>query len=111
MHSMDIGRVIKKIKSFYDDIKKIELYFYKSHDINIVLEENAIDFIIEQMVVSRMDLMAFYSQLTADFEMGLKLVREKTGRSRFFITRDALLSPETFISNLIRNELSFSQDA
>jgi len=109
MHSMDIGRVIKKIKSFYDDIKKLELYFYKSHDINIVLEEGAIDFIIEQMVVSGMDLKAFYNQLTTDFELGLKLVREKTGRSRFFITRDALLSPETFIRNLIRDELSLSQ--
>ena len=107
MHALEIGKVIRKIKSYYDDIKKIELYFYKSNDINIVLEEGAIDFIIEKMVVSGTELKAFYRQLSADFELGLKLVREKTGRSRFFITREALLDPETFISNLIRDELSF----
>ena len=107
-HPMDIEKVIKKIKSFYDDIKKIELYFYKNHDINIVLDEGAIDFIIERIVISGIDLKAFYSQLTTDFELGLKLVREKTGRNRFFITREALMSPETFISNLIRNELKMT---
>jgi endopeptidase Clp ATP-binding regulatory subunit ClpX len=45
--TLDIGKVIKKIKSHYDEVKKIELYFFKNHDINIVLEEDAIDFIIE----------------------------------------------------------------
>jgi hypothetical protein len=34
------------------------------------------------------------------------LVQEKTGKNRFFITKDALLNPESFISNLIKDELS-----
>jgi len=104
-HIMDTGSVIKKIKSFYDEIKKIELYFFKNHDINIVLEENAIDYIIEQFVTSETLLDDFYKQLTKDFELGLKLVREKTGRNRFFVTRKALIDPESFISELIKNEL------
>ncbi len=103
---MDTGSVIKKIKSFYDEIKKIELYFFKTHDINIVLEEDAIDYIIEQFVISEIHLDAFYKQLTKDFELGLKLVREKTGKNRFFVTRKALLDPESFISELIKDELS-----
>jgi len=102
---MDTGSGIKKIKSFYDEIKKIELYFFKIHDINIVLEEDAIDYIIEQLVTSEIHLDAFYKQLTKDFELGLKLVREKTAKNRFFITRKALLNPESFISELIKDEL------
>ena len=104
-HIMDIGSVIDKIKSFYDKAKKIELYFYKNHDINIVLEEDAIDYIIDQLVSSHVDIENFYKQLTMDFEYGLKLVRDKTGKSRFFITKNALLSPESFISTLIKSEL------
>ncbi|MFH1102554.1 MAG: AAA family ATPase [Pseudomonadota bacterium] len=104
-HIMDVGTAVEKIKSFYDDAKKIELYFYKSHDINIVLEEDAIDFIIDQTVNFQLDLKDFYKKLSADFELGLKLVREKTGKSRFFITREALKSPESFISSMIRDEL------
>jgi len=46
-----------------------------------------------------------YKKLTADFELGLKLVQEKTGRTRFFITREALLNPEAYIGNLIKDEL------
>jgi ATP-dependent Clp protease ATP-binding subunit ClpX len=104
-HIMDVGKAIDKIKSYYDEIKNIELYFFKNHDINIVLEEDAVDFIIDQFENSEIKLEDFYKQLTADFEYGLKLLREKTGRNRFFITKQALLSPEAFISNLIRNEL------
>ena len=104
-HIMDMGKVIDKIKSYYDEIKKIELYFFKNHDINIVMEEDAIDFIIDQFEKSAASFDDFYRQLSADFEYGLKLVREKTGRNRFFITKQALLSPEEFISKLIREEL------
>ncbi len=105
-HIMDIEKVIKKIKSFYDDIKKMELYFFKNHDINIVLEDDAIDYIIDQLENSTSGLEAFYDHISTDFEYGLKLVQEKTGKNRFFITKDALMNPESFISNLIKDELS-----
>jgi len=71
-------------------------------DINIVLEEDAIDFIIEQMVASAIDLDDVYKKIEMDFEHGLKLARERTGRNRFFITRNAILSPEEFVSEMIK---------
>ncbi len=103
---MDVGSAVEKIKSFHDEIKKIELYFYKSHDINIVLEEDAVDYIIDQLINTPLEIKDFYRKLTADFELGLKLVREKIGKSRFFITREALLNPEAHISALIKDELN-----
>jgi ATP-dependent Clp protease ATP-binding subunit ClpX len=107
-HILDIEKAIKKIKTFYDDIKKIELYFFKNHDINIVMEDDAVDFIIDKFEKSTHDLGELYEELSKDFEYGLKLVREKTAKHRFFITKDALMNPEAFISNLIRDELSNS---
>ena len=101
---MNIENVIKRIKSNYDEIKKIELYFFKNHDINIVLEEDAIDFIIEQLIETPITLKDVYNKVNNDFEHGLKLVREKTGRNRFFITRQALLNPEDHISQLIQSQ-------
>jgi len=101
-NSMDIGKVIKKIKSYYDEIKRVELYFFKNHDINIVLEEDAIDFIIEQLIVSSIELNDVYQIIEKDFEHGLKLAREKTGRNRFFITRKAVLDPEGYVADLIK---------
>jgi len=100
-HTLDMESAIRQIRSYYDEVKKIELYFYKNHDINIVLEENAIDYIIEKFVTSNIHLDELYRDLNADFEHGLKLVRQKTGRNRFFITRKALEDPENFIRGLL----------
>jgi endopeptidase Clp ATP-binding regulatory subunit ClpX len=100
-HVLDTGSAIRHIKSCYDEIKNAELYFFKNHDINMVLEEDAIDFIMEMIVESAFTLKDVYPRLNAHFEHGLKLVREKTGRSRFFISRNALLNPEDYIRAMI----------
>jgi ATP-dependent Clp protease ATP-binding subunit ClpX len=102
---MDIENVVKHIKSNYDEIKKIELYFFKNHDINIVLEEDAIDFMMEQLIQVPIHLDDIFKKVNMDFEYGLKLAREKTGHSRYFINREALLDPEAYISRLIQSEL------
>jgi len=103
-HIMDVGTAVGNIKSFSDEIKKIELYFYKNHDINIVLEDDAIHHIIHKIANTDAVFDDIYKQLETDFELGLKLVRDKTGRNRFFLTKDALNNPESYISNLIKGE-------
>lgn len=104
-NTLDIGKVIKKIKSHYDEIKKIELYFFKNNDINIVLEEDAIDFIMEKLIESAFELKDVNEKINQDFQHGLKLARERTNRNRFFITRQALLDPEAYVSELIRDQI------
>ncbi len=99
---VDTGSAVKRIKSYYDEIKNVELYFFKNHDINIVLEEDAIDFIMEMLVENTLEFKDVYPRLNNHFEHGLKLVRDKSGRSRFFITRSALLDPEEYIRGLIK---------
>ena len=98
---MDSGNAVKQIKSYHDDIKNVELYFFKNHDINIVLDEDAIDFIMEMLVESALTPRDVYPKINGHFEHGLKLVREKTGRSRFLITRAALMDPEGYVRGLI----------
>ena len=77
-HVVDTGSAIRHIKACCDEIKNTELYFYKNHDINIVLEEDAIDFLMEMIVESAFELKDVYPKLNNHFEHGLKLVREKT---------------------------------
>ena len=38
---------------------------------------------------------------TRDFEYGLNLIKEKTGQSRFTITREAVQEPEDFLNDLL----------
>ncbi len=100
-HVTDTGRAVRQIKSYYDEIKNAELFFFKHHDINIVLEEDAVDLILEMLVESSLDIRGISAMLNSHFEHGLKLVREKTGRSRFFIPRNGVLDPEGFVRGLI----------
>jgi len=101
-HTMDVENVIRKVKLCSDEIKKMELYFYKSHDINIVMEEDAIDYIIGQVFMEESHMDEFYKRLNLDFEYGLKLVRQKTGKNRFFITREALANPDAYIGEMLK---------
>ncbi len=105
-NAVDINRVIRRIRKYTEEIKKIELYFYKNHGINIVLEEDAIDYMVERIVHNDNTIDQFFNELSESFEHGLKLVREKSGKNRFFITRAALESPETFVAGLIRDNYS-----
>jgi DNA relaxase NicK len=59
---------------------------------------------MEQLIEAPINLKDIYHKVNTDFEHGLKLVRERTGRSRFFISRQALLNPEDYISKMIQNE-------
>ena len=101
----EIGNAVKKIKSFYDKIKKIELDFYSKHDINIVLEEDAVDAILHQLA-SGIDIKNVYKKISDDFEYGFKLIREKTQRNRFFLSEKALTNPENFLNHIIKTEFS-----
>jgi ATP-dependent Clp protease ATP-binding subunit ClpX len=107
-NATDISRIIQKIKGYYDEIKTVEHQFFKSHDVNLVLEGSAIDHVIKNIFGSKINPKELFKQLSDDFEHGLKLVRDKTGRNRFFITRDALMAPEKFIEGLIRGKIQLN---
>ncbi|MFO7557671.1 MAG: AAA family ATPase [Desulfobacterales bacterium] len=100
---VDIGNTLKRVKLHYDEVKTLELYFFNKQDVNIVLEDDAIDYIIEQIVSGMMDFGKFSNRISNDFEYGLRLVKEKTGRNRFFITKEALVEPDSYISNLLKD--------
>jgi len=103
MGTWDVNAVIKKVRGYYDQIKNLEAYFSKTHDLNIVLEEDARDEVILGMDTPQAALGDFYKKLTADFQDGLKLIRDRTGRNDFVIPRGALEDPETFLNNLVKD--------
>jgi len=99
----EVSTILDKMANYYDQVKKVEAYFYKTHDLKISLDENAIDMIIIKMFSSQSALGDFYKELTNDFEYGFKLMRDRTGEDTFVITKEALDSPDEFFSNLIRD--------
>ncbi|MCK4390667.1 MAG: AAA family ATPase [Desulfobacterales bacterium] len=107
----ELNAVMAKIESYYDQIKKVEAYFYKTHKLNIRLDEDAIDIVIQKMFSSPSALGDFYKQLTTNFEYGFKLIRDKVGEDTFVITKEALENPEGFFNNLVKKIYSETPDS
>jgi ATP-dependent Clp protease ATP-binding subunit ClpX len=102
---LDVADAITRVKTLCDDVKQMEMAFLKRNDINVVLEQEAVDAIVERLIVEGKPMADVQRAFFDDFELGLKLIHEKTGRQRFFIGRAALAAPEAYISEMIRTSL------
>jgi len=102
MNACDMNAVMKKISRHHDQIKNIQDYFCETHDLNVTLAEDAVDVVIRQMNASQTGLRKFYKRLTSDFEDGLRLIRDRTGKNTFVISREALDNPEVFLNDLVK---------
>ncbi len=100
-----IGHSVDMIRFYYDEVKRLEMTFFSQNDINIIFEEDSIDFLIDQFIEPSATFDEVFTKLTSDFKLGLKLIQEKTSKNRFFISQEALTDPENFLNNLVRNEL------
>ncbi|MFK5952853.1 MAG: AAA family ATPase [Desulfobacterium sp.] len=105
-HITELGRAVEKIKTHYKSIKQMEQDFFKQHELNIVFEEDAIDFIMEQFIMHEVTSEEITAKIYDDFYDGLSLICQKSGKNRFYISRQALLEHETFLENLIKKEIS-----
>ena len=101
----EIGDAVDKVKSFHEQVKQIEVDIFNSFDLNIIFEEDAVDFIIEQFINHDANAEEIIAQVYEKFYDGLNLVREKTGKRRFFLTESALNNHEPFLDNLIKKEI------
>ncbi|MBU0462267.1 MAG: AAA family ATPase [Proteobacteria bacterium] len=103
---MEIEDVLKKIKKYHDSIKEIEVEVSKSYNLNIIFEEDAIDFLIEQFISHNATIQEILSKIYDNYYDGFNLIREKTGKNRFFLSKNALIDNETYLNDLIRKEIT-----
>ena len=102
---LDLGSAIFRVKDLCERVKQLELDFLKRHDINIVLEPEAVDAVVELLLSGSQTIAGIRNRLSGDFELALKLIRDKTGRHRFFISRAAFEAPQTYLEGLIRDAM------
>jgi len=102
MNTCDINGVMKKIREYYEQLKETQSYFCRTHDLHVSLHEDAVDELILQMAKSEMTAGDYYRKLTNEFQYGFNLIRDRTGKNDFLMTREALEDPEAFLNRLVR---------
>ena len=103
LRTCDISGVMKKIRAAYDQIKEMLAYFRRSHELNVSLHEDAMDAVILDICSARTTPGDFYKKMSSDFQYGLKLVCDRTGKNDFIITKNALDDPEAYLNSLVRD--------
>ena len=102
---MEIEDAVKRVKKFHEAVKEIEMEVSKSHDINLVFEEDAVDFLIQQFIDHNATSEEILKKIYDSFYDGFNLLRERTGRNQFFLSKSALTDHESYLNDLIRKEI------
>jgi endopeptidase Clp ATP-binding regulatory subunit ClpX len=106
----DVNTVFEEVADVNRQIEELEREFDRKHHILLTFNEEAID---------QMTLVAFEedekgasvcARLSKDLEHGLKLIRDKTGKTEFTISKEAIKDPEGFLNVLIRDVYSKKPD-
>ncbi|MDY6990246.1 MAG: AAA family ATPase [Thermodesulfobacteriota bacterium] len=103
LSTCDVNTVMETISDCRNKIKNMEAYFRKTHDLHVTLDEDAKDVVMLEMSVSEGALGDFYKRLTSDFEDGFKLIRDRTGRKDFVISKEGLEDPKGFLAAMVKS--------
>ena len=105
-HVCELGTAVAFLKECHEAVKQLELNFFKTHELNIVFGTDAVDFLMEQLICHDISVDDLMTKLYNDFHDGLTLIRQKSDKNRFHISRQSLLDHETYLEKLIRKEIS-----
>ena len=106
----DVNTVFEEVADVNRQIEELEREFDRKHHILLTFNEEAID---------QTTLVAFEedekgasvcARLSKDLEHGLRLIRDKTGKTEFTISKEAIKDPEGFLNVLIRDVYSKKSD-
>jgi len=106
----DVNTVFEEVADVKRQIEELEREFDRKHHILLTFSEEAID---------QTTLVAFEedekgasvcAKLSKDLEHGLKLIRDKTGKTEFTLSKEAIKDPQGFLNVLIRDVYSKKPD-
>lgn len=102
-----VDRVMEKITDIHKVLKEFEKEFFLKCGIEITMDTSAINYITAEVLRKDIAPKNLCGKIFRNYEHGLRLVEEKTGRRRFLIDKEAILDSEKFLNELI--EKSFQK--
>jgi ATP-dependent protease Clp ATPase subunit len=98
---LDVNSAFEEVIATYYQIRGFEKSFLELHDIEITLDDEAIDLLLTWVVMEGKDATEILSNLEDLFEPALQLIRDKTGVSNFTISKQGVDNPEDYLNTLI----------
>ncbi len=97
----DVNTASEEVVEIQRQVEEFEKDFHRRTGIYLQFSEDAINRIAE-IILKEGKGTALFSRLSKDYEYGLELIREKTGKSDFVLTGEAVDNPEEYLDRTIR---------
>ncbi|MDY7033011.1 MAG: AAA family ATPase [Thermodesulfobacteriota bacterium] len=107
---IDKNTIIEAFSLAIKRIKDFEGWFFNKHKSKITFNDGAIDKIAKKSIESDRDSFDICSEFMKNYEHGFKLIRERTKKNEFVITEEAVDDPEGYMSRLIKESYSNSNE-
>lgn len=98
----DIDLAFKQLARYIEEIKVFERHFFEETGLRCQFSDEAMDVLLTQAIKRDLDITSICGKFAKDLELGLKLVKDRTGKNTFQITKEALSTPEDFVRKIIQ---------
>jgi ATP-dependent Clp protease ATP-binding subunit ClpX len=99
---IDVDSTAEEALAIHRAALDFERAFSIRNEVRIHLTEEAIDRLIERIWEEGLDPEAFLKLSFQNYEHGLKLIKEKTGKVEFFLPPEGIENPENYLNRLIQ---------
>lgn len=100
---VEISQALEELSSVHRQIKAYESSFSKRNQIQAVFTEEAIDYIMEEVLKRDQGVFTFCEKFLAKLEYTFSFLKETTKRNRFYITKKAFVDQEGFLEELLKS--------
>jgi ATP-dependent Clp protease ATP-binding subunit ClpX len=98
----DVDGVVEEIQAIHQAAREFAEKFSLRNDLGVSFTEEAIDRLVEKVWKEGLDPGDYLGRSFQNYEHGLKLIREKTGKREFSISAGGMENPEQFLNGLIQ---------
>ena len=99
---MDCSCVLEEALLVTHEAHEYEQAFTRYHGISIRFTDQALNSLIERSLMGDMDAGKLLRDLFSNYQHGLKLIRERTGKGSFEIEAQAIDNPQDYLNELIK---------
>jgi ATP-dependent Clp protease ATP-binding subunit ClpX len=98
----DVDSAVEAALAVHQAAQDFTRMFSNRNEVQITFTEKAIDSLVEKVWEEGLEPLPFLKQSFQNYEHGLKLIKEKTGRREFSIPAEGVENPEDYLNALIR---------
>ncbi len=99
---MDVDSAVEEVLVIHRAALDFERTFSSRNEVQLHFTAEAIERLVERIWEEGFEPGAFLKQSFQNYEHGLKLIKEKTGKQEFFIPPEGMENPENYLNRLIQ---------